>query len=245
MSVASTQPTRKKGTVFPRMNSQRRMGVTIICSSVPISRSRTTAKAVSIMTRISMTLPMTPGTKYHWLSSPSLNHGRTLEVHLGEERHQLRRGAPHAVELIVAAELRADLVEIAQRHQRGVRVGAVHQHLHRGALAIAQALGEAGIDFQRRQEVAAVNAFAEVLPPRGMFFEMEITAGGKTGDQLAALLRVVQVEHGQFHVPHIQRGRVPEDQHLDDRRAEQQPARMRVAQRLDELLAEHVTDARE
>ena len=36
------------------------------------------------------------------------------------------------------------------------------QHLHCRPLAVAQALGEAGIDFHRRQNIATVKAFAEV-----------------------------------------------------------------------------------
>ena len=65
------------------------------------------------------------------------------------------------------------------------------------------------------------------------------------GDELATLLRVVQVEHRQFHVLHFQRGRVAKNKHLDDGRANQQEAGVRVAQRLDELLPQHVPDARQ
>ena len=63
--AVSKSPIRKNGTVFPRMNSNRLIGVTMICSSVPISRSRTTAKAVRLTTMTRMRLPITPGTKNH------------------------------------------------------------------------------------------------------------------------------------------------------------------------------------
>ena len=59
------------------MNSNGRIGETMICSSVPTSRSRTTANAVSITTCTSVSVPMTPGMKNQRSSSPALNHGRS------------------------------------------------------------------------------------------------------------------------------------------------------------------------
>ena len=53
---------RTKGMVFPNINSTGRMGVTRICSMVPISFSRTTDRAVSIRLISSTTMAMTPGT---------------------------------------------------------------------------------------------------------------------------------------------------------------------------------------
>ena len=41
--MTSRRPNRAKGRVFPNINSQERMGVTMICSSVPISLSLTIA----------------------------------------------------------------------------------------------------------------------------------------------------------------------------------------------------------
>ena len=57
------RPTQKNGIVLPRMNSSGRIGVTMICSSVPTSRSRTTAKAVRLTTITSVRVAITPGTK--------------------------------------------------------------------------------------------------------------------------------------------------------------------------------------
>ena len=48
--------------VLPSINSKGRMGVTRICSRVPISFSRTTDMAVSIRLISSTTMAMTPGT---------------------------------------------------------------------------------------------------------------------------------------------------------------------------------------
>ena len=55
-------PMIKKGTVFPKMNSIRRMGVTITCSMVPISFSRTMAMDVSIKQMTMSMTAMRPGT---------------------------------------------------------------------------------------------------------------------------------------------------------------------------------------
>ena len=44
------QPDQKNGIVLPSMNSIGRIGVTMICSSVPTSRSRTTANDVKLTT---------------------------------------------------------------------------------------------------------------------------------------------------------------------------------------------------
>ena len=63
--ITSARPTTKKGMVLPRMNSKGLIGVTMTCSSVPISRSRTIANAVRVTTIISVMLPITPGTKNH------------------------------------------------------------------------------------------------------------------------------------------------------------------------------------
>ena len=63
--------------VLPRMNSNRLIGLTMICSSVPISRSRTIAKAVRLTTCIKVSVPITPGIKNQRSSSPSLNQGRS------------------------------------------------------------------------------------------------------------------------------------------------------------------------
>ena len=61
------------------MNSTRLIGLTMICSSVPISRSRTTAKAVRLTTCISASVPITPGMKNQRSSSPALNQGRSCK----------------------------------------------------------------------------------------------------------------------------------------------------------------------
>ncbi len=97
----------------------------------------------------------------------------------------------------------------------------------------------------RQKKIPTVDAFAEFVSRRGIFLEFEIPAGGKMGDQLAALLRVVEIEHRQLDVLHLQRGGITENHHLDDGRANQQQAGVRVAQRLDKLLPQHMADARE
>ena len=62
-SAVRARPTQKNGIVLPRMNSSGRIGVTMICSSVPTSRSRTTANEVRLTTITRVSVAMTPGTK--------------------------------------------------------------------------------------------------------------------------------------------------------------------------------------
>ena len=59
----STRPTSANGNVFPSISSMGRMGVTINCSMVPISFSRTIAMAVSIRVICMMMFTTMPGTK--------------------------------------------------------------------------------------------------------------------------------------------------------------------------------------
>src|ERR1700683_662550 len=61
MSTRSISPTMAAGIILPIISSIGRMGVTINCSMVPISFSRTMAMAVSITVTTIMILAMTPG----------------------------------------------------------------------------------------------------------------------------------------------------------------------------------------
>ena len=51
-----------KGTVLPMISSAGESGLTMSCSSVPISRSRTTASEVRSRLMMSMIAPITAGT---------------------------------------------------------------------------------------------------------------------------------------------------------------------------------------
>ena len=58
-----TSPMAAKGNVLPRISSMGRMGVTINCSMVPISFSRTIAMDVSVNVTNIIMFTITPGTK--------------------------------------------------------------------------------------------------------------------------------------------------------------------------------------
>ncbi len=62
-STTSSRPTTANGSVFPSISSMGRTGVTINCSIVPISFSRTMPSAVNINVTVMMMLAITPGTK--------------------------------------------------------------------------------------------------------------------------------------------------------------------------------------
>jgi len=61
-SAVSTKPTTANGAHFPRMNSTGRIGVTMTCSIVPVSFSRTIAMLVSIRPTSITSIAMIPGT---------------------------------------------------------------------------------------------------------------------------------------------------------------------------------------
>jgi hypothetical protein len=60
-SAASKMPRMTYGRILPNTSSIWRMGVTINCSIVPRSRSRTTAEAVSMAVMAYRIMAMTPG----------------------------------------------------------------------------------------------------------------------------------------------------------------------------------------
>ena len=50
---------------------------------------------------------------------------------------------------VILGERGGDDVDVAERDQRGIRVGAVDDDLQRRALALAQEFGEAGVNDER------------------------------------------------------------------------------------------------
>ncbi len=62
-TITCRRPTRANGSSLPSISSIGRSGVTINCSMVPISFSRTMLMAVSMIVTRAMMLTITPGTK--------------------------------------------------------------------------------------------------------------------------------------------------------------------------------------
>ena len=146
-SATSPRPTRKNGTVLPTMNSTGRIGVTMICSSVPTSRSRTMAKAVRLTTMISVSVPITPGTKNQRPLRSGLNQGRCSSVTCTCRMPRAPCVALHQVGGVILGEAVAICVDIAERNQRGVGIGAVDDDRNRGAVwPLRSSFGEAGVN---------------------------------------------------------------------------------------------------
>ena len=78
---------------------------------------------------------------------------------------------------------------------------------------------------------------------RQLALHVEIGTGRKTGEQFAALLAVVEIEHNGWDVINLEGGCVSKDQHLDNRRAKEQEARALVAEDLNEFLDQHLLKA--
>jgi hypothetical protein len=55
---------------------------------------------------------------------------------------------------------------------------------------------------------------------------------------------VIEIEHDRGHVMNFESGRISEDQHLNNRRTDENEARALVAEHLDELLDQHLLQAR-
>src|SRR3989304_3550664 len=117
--------------IFPRMSSQGRIGVTISCSIVPRSRSRTIAVAVSIEGRSCRIIPLRAGTMKNALPSPGAGPsalgqpaGSALRVHIESEAEVVRR--PVGVEKASRGGTPI-LVEDRQGNVSDVRRGGVPQ----------------------------------------------------------------------------------------------------------------------
>src|SRR5208337_4951032 len=73
--------------------------------------------------------------------------------------------------------------------------------------------------------------------------QVEVRSGREMGEELAALVAVIQIERRDPHVMQLEGRRVAEDQYRHERRSVQHEARLGIAQHLDELLDQHVADA--
>ena len=104
MSKASKRPMRKNGSVLPRMNSTGRMGVTMICSSVPISRSRTTANDGERDDEQRGEAADDAGNKEPAAAQIGVVPGALLELDGGNLLDELRRDAADAVLLCCCAK---------------------------------------------------------------------------------------------------------------------------------------------
>ena len=83
-----------------------RIGVTMICSRVPTSRSRTIAKAVRLTTSIRVKVPMTPGTKNHRPFEVGVVPGSRAAADLRRCRADSRLWcAPRQIAALVTGEL--------------------------------------------------------------------------------------------------------------------------------------------
>src|SRR5512146_2322501 len=94
-------------------------------------------------------------------------------------------------------------------------------------------------------DAALVDKSANLLAALQTIAEVEVGARGETRDQVPALLAVIEIEHRDRHVAHLEGRRVAEDHHLDDCRSEEHEARLGVAHELDELLDQHLAQPAE
>ena len=96
--ITSNMPMRAYGSNLPTISSQRASGVTLSCSSVPTSRSRTMAMADRLVVTTSSSSATMPGTMKSRLSSRGLNHTR-MSASIGA-----MRGRPGRRSAVFSAE---------------------------------------------------------------------------------------------------------------------------------------------
>ncbi len=219
------------------MNSTGRMGVTMICSSVPISRSRTTAKAVSVMTSTTVRLPMIPGTKNQRLLQVGVVPGPRRQLDRRHHLHQLRSDAADAVLLVLPAQSPARSAKCSRR--RSARCSS----WSRPRSPATARSGPCAVAAQSRRRISRPTvAFpCSIRSPSwresvSCALHVKVGARCEARNQFAALLAVIEIEHHRGHMMNLKGGRIAEDQHLNQRRTNQNEARPLVAEDLDELL---------
>lgn len=120
INETNESPMKKNGTAFLITNSSGLTGVTMICSSVPTSLSRTTAKDVRFTIITNVSVAMTPGTKDRRLLSPALYQGLRLDHDLKRPPVLLASQVLYQADLIIPRKFLGNLVYISQRNARRV-----------------------------------------------------------------------------------------------------------------------------
>ena len=188
---------------------------------------------------------MTPGTKNQRLRRSGLYQGRCSSCDRRNLLDELRRDAADALLLHLLREAERDLRDVSRGNERGVGVGGVDDHLQRRGLALEQLLRKAGVDFERKRCLALVDEVARLACVGQLRLHVEVGAGGETRDEFAALLAVVEIDDYGRNVVNFKGGGVAEDEHLHDRRTDQDEARALVAHHLDEFLDQHLLEPAE
>ncbi len=130
------------------------------------------------------------------------------------------------LKLIVLGKSRRDLIDVSDRDQRGVRVSAVEHRLHRRGLAFAQQLGEARLNLQHQHDAPMIEQGRDLRFALQNIAHLEAAAGAEALKEFAAFLAVIVIEHRGRNAIHFVARRVPEYQHLQQRRHDQRKARM-------------------
>ena len=168
----------------------------MICSSVPISRSRTTANAVSVITSTSVRLPITPGTKNQRLLRLGLYQGRCSSSTDGICSTSLRRDAVDAVLSDIPARSRARSAKCSRR--RSARCSSWSRPRSPAAARSAPLRSFcAKPALISRPTVALPLSIRSRICARvrQLALHVEVRAGSKSRNQFAALLAVIQIEH--------------------------------------------------
>ncbi len=163
-------------------------------------------------------MPITPGTKNHRLSRFALYQGRSCELDAGRESRQRWFHPVGELELIVRGESIRDLIDVSDGDQRGVRIGAVEHGLHRRGLTLAQQFGKPRLNLEHQYYAPMIEQRLDLRFILEDVAHLEPAAGCNAFEEFAALLAVVEIEHGGRNAIHFVARRVSEYQHLQQRR---------------------------
>ena len=166
--------------------------------------------------------------------------GALLQFDVGREGRERGSQPVGHLQLIVLGKSVCDLIDVSDRDQRSVRVGAVEHGLHRRGLPLAQQFGEARLNLEHQDDAPMIEQRRDLRFALQDVAHLEAAAGAEALKKFAAFLAMIVIEHrGRNAIHFVARG-VAEYQHLQQRRHDQREARMRVAKQVDEFLDQNL-----
>ena len=138
-----------------------------------------------------------------------------------------------------------DAAGVAERHGRGVGIGAVGDDLHRPRPAGGDVGAEPRRNRQGHPGLAALERRFDQSGVADHVDDHEVGRGVEAADQPAAGLAAVAVDDQQRHVLDVGGGGVAQHRQLDDRRQHDDAEQARIGAQLDQLLADQVRHPRQ
>ena len=94
----------------------------------------------------------------------------------------------------MALKARDDLIDIAERDQRGVRIGAIDQHLQRCGFAAVERPGKACMNDNAHHRPTGIDIGLHGVLRGGTIDHIETPRGDEMGYQFATALASIQIQ---------------------------------------------------